>query len=66
VEDPVFDQAHVARSWLQKHQLVDERAFEHGFADIDAADSGSKRNDRCGPSTSCPSAAGRMLELVES
>src|SRR5262245_61898425 len=37
VEDAILHQAHVAWRRLQKRQFVNERAFEHGFADIDRA-----------------------------
>ncbi len=37
VKDAILHQAHVAGRRLQKRQFVDERAFEHGFADIDSA-----------------------------
>ena len=37
VKDAILHQAHVAGRRLQKRQFVNERAFEHGFADIDGA-----------------------------
>src|SRR3954453_19313587 len=37
MEDAILHQAHVAWRRLQKRQFVNERAFEHGFADIDGA-----------------------------
>src|SRR5262245_46908169 len=37
VEDAILHQAHVAWRRLQKRQFLNERAFEHGFADIDGA-----------------------------
>jgi hypothetical protein len=37
VEDATLHQAHVAGPRLKQRQLVDERTFECGFADIDGA-----------------------------
>ncbi|MEZ5289918.1 MAG: hypothetical protein R2745_02440 [Vicinamibacterales bacterium] len=34
-ENPVLDQAHVARRRLQEREFVRERAFERGLADVD-------------------------------
>ena len=37
MKDAILHQAHGAGRRLQKRQFVNERAFEHGFADIDGA-----------------------------
>jgi hypothetical protein len=35
VENPVLDEPHVARGWLQEGELAGERAFERVLADVD-------------------------------